>query len=496
MIRSASRSPSRSLLRRILPPLVLAVAVVTVVIIGLGFAIMRATLQDRARERADVLVRADQMLIERLPKAGPHVNLPQVIALFGDHPDIAAARLLNPSGVVMVSSHPEEVGELLTDHVSQRSHRGDLITTRDGAPAVHTVRPVPNSPACRSCHTSTAPLVAVLDLDVAVNPHEVGMEAFGGLGMAMGVLYLLSVGATMLFLIRRVVHRPVRRLTRAMARVQDGDLSQEVRHSGTREFDRLVDGFNLMVGRLRRGAHAEREARRLEMERAEQLAVVGELAAGLAHEIRGPVSGVKAAVEVLAADMSVGERGRQILRESAKELGQLDEIVRDLLQYARPHPPEFADADLHAIASDVAKLLTAKASAQGATVRTASTGGLPLVQIDQSQIRQVILNLALNGLQALDGGEGTVTITTSAGDEWATCAVVDTGPGVSLDQAEHVFRPFHTTKGSGTGLGLAISRRIIELHGGRLTLDNPGRPGAAFSFTLPLDRPATGPDEP
>jgi signal transduction histidine kinase len=481
-------SGSHSLLRKFLPTLAVVVLAVTAGVLGLGISVMRGALRERATERAQILATNDQVLIERLPRAGPHLDLREIIASFEDHPDVAAARLLSPSGLVMVSSRPQEVGELMTDHASQVEPQGDLIATKGGGvPAIHTVRPVANSPACRSCHDTEEPVVAMLDLDVAVNPHLFGMGAFGALGSAMGVLYLVSVGATMLLLMRTVVHRPVSRLTDAMSRVQRGDLSQEVAHTGTRELDALGDGFNLMVSRLRDGARAEREARRLEMERAEQLAVVGELAAGLAHEIRSPLSGVKAAVEVIAADMSAEDRGRPILREAAVELGQMDQILKDLLQYARPRPLELADADLNEIAADACRLLEPKASKQGVLLVFSAKPSLPPVLADHGQVRQVILNLMLNALQAVGEPEdgGRVTFSTDFDAEDVRCSVVDTGPGVPPEQADQVFRPFHTTKGSGTGLGLAISRRIIEPHGGRLALDNPGRPGAAFSFTRP-----------
>jgi signal transduction histidine kinase len=273
-----------------------------------------------------------------------------------------------------------------------------------------------------------------------------------------------------------------------MAHVRDGSLAPRLAYAGTLEMDELVDGFNVMISRLRAGEIAEREARRLHDERAEHLAVVGELAAGLAHEIRNPVSSVKAAVEVLERGLDQRDTRRDVLRDIAGELGHVEQIVRDLLQYARPHPPTFAAVDLNRVAGDSCRLLEPQAAALGIDLELRLAPSLPQVRADRSQVQHVVMNLVLNAFQALERsrGERRVTVATRLVGDEVRCAVEDTGPGVPAERATSIFKPFFTTKGRGTGLGLSISRRTIEQQGGRLVLDNPGASGASFSFGLPV----------
>jgi len=321
-----------------------------------------------------------------------------------------------------------------------------------------------------------------------------GLTAFGSLSGALALLYLAAVLGVALPLVNQVVRRPVRQITSAMRDVQAGDLTVQVERCGTREIDAVVDGFNQMVERLRHGRAAEETARRLEMERVQQLATVGEIAAGLAHEVRNPISGVKAVLEILVRDTTDEER-RGVLRDAANELMRIDRILRELLQYARPKKPVPGPFDLNALVRDAAAFTQRGTGPGAASIVSEVDPALPPAHGDPDQIRQVLVNLLLNAQQAAGTGGG-VHVTTGQRDGAAWCRVRDTGPGVPVDRAETVFRPFATTKARGSGLGLSISRRIMELHGGALVLDNPGQPGASFTFTLALAAPRDAPEVP
>jgi signal transduction histidine kinase len=262
-----------------------------------------------------------------------------------------------------------------------------------------------------------------------------------------------------------------------------------VKPVGTKEIDTVVNGFNAMVRRLREARDTEAESQRLKLERVEHLAAVGEMAAGLAHEIRNPVAGVKAAVEVLAGRMPHDDTRRQILRESISELDRVDRVIKDLLHYARPRPPHLVSADLNEIVRSARTLAEPQAGA-GSIELVCTFSDHPLrVRADADMIRQVIVNLLVNAMQAVSGASPKwIRVTTSAGPEGAAVSVRDSGPGVDASKADSVFKPFFTTKGRGTGLGLSISRRIVEMHGGSLWLVNPGQPEAEFRFSLPTEK--------
>jgi signal transduction histidine kinase len=317
--------------------------------------------------------------------------------------------------------------------------------------------------------------------------HESENQLWWRVGLATNLLQALTLVILTAVVVTALVSRPVRQLALAMEKVQHGNLDVQVKPVGTREIDTVVEGFNAMVRRLRDARTAETEAQQLERERAEHLASVGEMAAGLAHEIRNPVAGVKAAVEVLSGRMPHDDARRQILRESVSELDRVDKVIKDLLNYARPRPPQFAAVDLNDVARGACHLTAARASAEGVDGRCELAEGPLTVNADAGMIRQVIDNLLLNAMQASAGSSPrTVRLYTVAGSGEAIVAVRDSGPGVDASQADTVFKPFFTTRSRGTGLGLAISRRIVDMHGGRLWVENPGQPHAEFRFSLPL----------
>jgi signal transduction histidine kinase len=482
-----------SLSFKLLAPLASALLLLTIAVTAIGIRTMRLALISRAEVRSKALAEADRDLLASVIHRGEHAGLAALIAQMGRNPDLAAIRLLDPRGRVRASSVQDEIGTLLPAHVELGSPDGDYVPAASGwriaHGIVHNRRPFENDAECRTCHTAADRVVAYLDVDVAVNEHRTGVTAFSGLSLAMGIFYFVAVAGIALPVLQFVVVRPLSRLIEALHRVEAGDLSASVAPSGTHEVDAVAEGFNRMADRLRRGHAAEQEAQRLHLERAEQLAAVGQMAAGLAHEIRNPLSSVRAVLEVVSQDAPTPD-AKAILRDATGELDRLDRIVSDLLQYARPRSPTRMTFDLNALVSEVAAFAFARAVAGGGSLHIEAAGGLPPVEADPDMVRQVLVNLVLNAEQAIPPGTTPeVTITTGRQDGHAWCRVRDNGPGVPRDKALAVFQPFTTTKTRGTGLGLSISRRVMEVQGGRLTLDNPGEPGASFTFTVPLAPP-------
>jgi len=484
---------SRSLVRQLLPPLAVAVAAITLVVLLVGSFVVRWAVLDRAHLRAQGISASSRHTFERIMRSEPHEDLQGFARDVARNPDVEAVRIIQPDFRVHASSLPSEVGRDAGAHGRQVERGGDLIAptlTGEGnsRPVVHLIEPLRNARSCQRCHGPEQPILGFLDTDVAVNPHTTGLATLETLGIALGLFYVVAVAGVATPLIHRVVGRPVRRLIDSMERVQAGDFSVHVKPFGTTEIDQVTLGFNKMVEQLRRGRAAEEESRRLQLERVEQLAVVGELAAGLAHEIRNPLSGVKTVLEAVAEESVPDNPSRRaILRDASAELLRIDQIVRDLLEYARPKPPELTTFDLNDVARETVAFTTAKAVAAGAKVTTQLAPDLPAAFGDPAMVRQVLVNLLLNALQAAASPEAAeIQLATWAADRFIWCRVRDNGPGVPAERAESIFRPFVTTRTRGTGLGLAISQRVVQLQGGRLTLDNPGHPGASFSFTVPV----------
>jgi len=237
-----------------------------------------------------------------------------------------------------------------------------------------------------------------------------------------------------------------------------------------------------------------REVRELEeqLRRSERLAAIGRLSAGVAHEIRNPLSSIRGLAQYLKSKLAKGSAEADYAEVMVQEADRLNRVVSDLLEFARPRPPQTAPTDLNGLVRKVAELVGEKASAQGIELKLDLAGDLDALALDSDQITQVILNLVLNGMES---GAGLVEVTTRLRDGKACLLVADDGPGVSQEVRERLFDPFVTTKAKGSGLGLALSQRIAEEHGGWLKYrDRGGSDGRGTAFELCLPGPA-GPDE-
>lgn len=234
------------------------------------------------------------------------------------------------------------------------------------------------------------------------------------------------------------------------------------------------------------------QASQREMLRAEQLAAVGQLAAGLAHELRNPLTAMKTLVQAAREQgpaATLDGRDLEILEE---EIGRLNGSIQLLLDFARPPRLEQHRFPLGDMIRRTIRFVTPQAEMQRVGIACREGADLPEIDGDPSQLRQVFLNLLLNALEALpDGGlievEADVE-TTSASTPQAVLRIADTGPGLPPHLGERIFDPFVSSKETGTGLGLSICRRIVEEHGGTITAENRPTGGAVFTIRLPLPK--------
>ena len=218
--------------------------------------------------------------------------------------------------------------------------------------------------------------------------------------------------------------------------------------------------------------------------RADRLAALGTLTAGMAHEIRNPLGAIGGAAEILERDYPDGHPRREFLDILRREIARLNTIVSKYLDYARPQAPELRPVDLNASVRAALDLVGKSALGASIALDARLAEGLSTVRADAGQIHQVLVNLLLNAVQAMPDG-GTVEIATWAEAEGAVVEVRDHGGGLPDVPVERLFEPFYTTKAAGTGLGLHVCRRIAESHGGRLDAANARGGGAAFRLALP-----------
>ncbi|MBW2090197.1 MAG: PAS domain S-box protein, partial [Deltaproteobacteria bacterium] len=238
-----------------------------------------------------------------------------------------------------------------------------------------------------------------------------------------------------------------------------------------------------------------REIRQLEkkVRHSEKLAAIGELAAGVAHEIRNPLSSIKGFARFLSHSLSDRTREKEYAEIMGKEVDRINRVVNDLLTFARPSEPELAATDLFELVEHTVRLLETDARSRNVKIRSKINPDLSRFLLDANQITQALLNLMLNALQEVDDG-GTVEVGADVDDSGSRLHiwVEDDGPGIPNDKKKKIFDPFFTTREKGTGLGLAIVRKIVENHSGELQVESPlpGKTGGSrFTITLPVGSP-------
>ena len=387
---------------------------------------------------------------------------------------------------VLRVGEPELVDLLAQPRASERPEAFDLSTSQ--GPALQLFSPGPAGGICTVTRVDP----------VATRASSLSRATL--LYMSVGALAVLAFAY---FGLTRSVIRPILTLRRGAERVAEGARRLELPRRAPRELAELGRSLATMTAQLRSEEETLRrkvseveektvalEAAQASLVRSERLATVGRLSAGLAHEIGNPISALMGLCDLLIDDDQSAEERADFLRRMRREIERIDRVLSDLLAYARAgqhagHPSPEKIARVPDAVQDVITLLTPVTSRGDLRIDVDLPGGLPEVRMTTPELTQVLLNLLMNAVDALDG---TGRIELSAGlegdDVWLR--VSDDGPGVPLELATQIFEPFVTTKrvGEGTGLGLAVSRGLVEACDGQLSLETSAS-GARFVIRLP-----------
>ena len=222
------------------------------------------------------------------------------------------------------------------------------------------------------------------------------------------------------------------------------------------------------------------------LSKAERMYAVAQLSASLAHEIRNPLASISGAAGILKRGNANPDNVQECLDVIQKESNRLNKLLANFLNFARPRAPRFQATDLAAVIESTVALARHSGEAAQIDIRRTTDGPLPEVQCDPEQLKQVLLNLVMNAVQATR--QGIIDVHAYSRDGAAYIAVRDEGAGIPLDQEDRIFEPFFTTKTEGSGLGLAIASKIVEQHGGKLQAINVPGKGLTMILELPLEQ--------
>lgn len=329
-------------------------------------------------------------------------------------------------------------------------------------------------------YASLASLPWTVVMSGAVSEFAAPFEQVGRSTMLLFIIVAFLATLAFSVLLRRTT-RSLEALTGAASQVGQGNFAPSLPPPGADEVGRLSAAFSGMVTRIRDMMEEVRVSR--------QLAVLGEFAAQLSHEVRNPLTSIKLNLQKIERTQREGAPAEAMARPleiALREVDRLDGVVRGVLHLARMDGGERRPVSLHVLVSEAVELVGDQARAQRVAITTNLAAPRDVVTVDATRIKGALLNLLINGLEAMPAG-GNLAIASTGNDESIRLVVSDTGPGIAADQRTAIFRPFATTKPGGTGLGLPLARRALEEHGGTIVADeNAGARGARIVLTLPV----------
>jgi len=400
--------------------------------------------------------------------------------------------LLDPRGTVMASSH-RTPGIASNDERSGRLLRRTSADTawfiEEGGRSVLTgTRQLRNQPSCLRCHPPLPPILGALAVRFDLTLLLAGTRARLRRDFGAIVLFWMAFAIGMSFVRDRVIGRPMQKIERSISAIAPSGLAGGAGDGGGRkDLDGLAQQFHEAIwGLLEQQQRMHVDFGR-QMERAEQLAALGKLAAGLSHEIKNPLAGIYVALEVLAREEKAASPERaELFVQMLDELGRVNGILEDLLRLSRPRPPVRVTADLVKLAKGAATLLEPRIRERPGTLSLDVRGEIPLLDLDSAQMTQVLVNLVTNAAQAIrPGGSVRISLAPFPMHDGAILSVEDDGEGIPAERLPQVFDPFFTTKPDGTGLGLPICRQVVEAHGGTISVESEPGKGTRVVALLP-----------
>lgn len=279
-------------------------------------------------------------------------------------------------------------------------------------------------------------------------------------------------------------------LLRTLEEINAGILSSRVNpeERSTLEFTLLAKALNRTLSKLESYIKEREDEFARQIQRADRLATVGEIASAIAHEIKNPLAGISGAIQVIRDSETIQQEHKKIFNEILNQISRVSKTIHDLLSLAREVKPSFDRTHPHEILDRITTLLSKQIEKGNVKIIKKFHPDVPYIMADSEQLQQVFLNLLLNAIQAMPEG-GTITVETEPlflDKEKVKIKISDTGIGMDEEIMERIFEPFFTTKPKGTGLGLYTTRKIVEIHGGKIHVESTKGKGSTFTIILPV----------
>lgn len=474
-----------SLRARILLPTAVLFAVTLAAMVAAAVQSYGAGIERGRHDRAEVFAGMVATGVSNVMLSGQPQAVPELLqSLVAHGTDLVEASLVAPDGRISISSNPAHVGAVPWGRPDRFRDTTVVVEPGGNENQYAVLEPISNVASCARCHGGGAKVNGWLELRFDRSPVVQAKRELAetlGLSAAAALVVLLGIA---LWLLGREAVTPLQRLVAVMRRAEAGELTVRADEGRSDELGVAARGFDATLAALRR-SQAELEAfYRERLARADRFAAVGEVATGLAHEIKNPLAGLSGALELLAEDLAANPHHAEVVGEMRHQVQRLTHTMESLLSFARPPKAKLRASDVNGTLEKVIFLIRQQCRGTRVEIRPELGSDLPPVLADPSQLEQVFLNLCLNAVQAMNGLGGTLTLRSREGEGHVFVEVADSGPGIAPDLRGSIFKPFFTTKREGNGLGLAISARIVAEHGGHIGYRCPPEGGTIFTITL------------
>lgn len=458
-------------------------------------------LEKGARAKAHGIAEFGKVILEYIMLSGENEKLQEAMARAVSSNQTHDIIILREDGTVALRSQQKLPDEALPlDRFTTLSeYPGDKFYLQKEGDSLYEyiITPIVKRKDCYTCHRDPAPTLGYLAVKISMN--DVGKVALEHrtMNIVLTVVTFVGLAGVVVLTLFFLVIRPVSRLRDQISKVgHETELfekGEDVRfselHVSTRrdEIGDLINAFNALIRRLNAANEKLRELHQVRLEHADRLATSGEMAASIAHEIKNPTAGVLGALQVFKSELPPDDERLEIFDEMIIQLERVNHTVNDLLSYAKPTQPSFAEVNIVEIIQRTVSLLSRQCMKDGVKLTTEFKNPEIVISADRKQIQQVLWNIIMNARHAITG-KGQVDITADEDDGFIRIRVSDNGGGIPQDEIENVFKPFYTTMHKGTGLGMTISKRIIEQHGGTINLESEINRGTLVTIKLPRNQ--------
>lgn len=342
---------------------------------------------------------------------------------------------------------------------------------------------------CYNCHEVLNNSVGYISIALRFTQYKKMVRQFLFNSVFFSILVFSFIILALWGVLRRQIDNPINEIINFLKKVESGDLKARMKTKWkTAEFAQLGASLNNMVAQLEKDQEKIQELYYQQLQRADRLASVGELASSIAHEIKNPLAGISGAIQILAKDFAEDNVKNEIFKEIQKQINRVSKTIGDLLSFSKPSPLVMTLSNVNKIIKETMILIEQQAKQNNVQIELILDPDVPNTEFDEKQLQQAFLNLMLNAVQAMPDG-GILSITTKAyflnTRDYITVQIKDSGNGIPPEYLPKIFDPFFTTKPNGTGLGLAIVKRIISDHNGKIHVESIQRKGTTFTIELP-----------